>query len=558
MRTWFHTHRKITAAACALLFVGLVVPITSGIAHLSPPPDAAHRLVDWAIRGLLAVLLYFFILFVWAFIERVSSGDRVYRLWLWVTVAYLAVNGVLLALIWPGYWVWDEYVLLHAVQTFGLPAWQGIFTTIFYALCLNVIPTGVGIVIIQNVFAAIVVGYVVAQTSTFLRHKRLALLLIVPFLFVPVLLNNMYPLRLTVYSYIEVLFIFRLLLIAKRPSVVTSRYREVIVLSTLVTLLAFWRTEGIYYLILIPILMVVLGFFRVPGQRVVSTVAALACGLIVVTGFGLVNSTADPRYQLTASINPLSVMLQQPLQGEHLQENLAVLNTVINLDMVKAMPDAYGIPSFWADNGAVIRDGFREHLTEYNIAFASIVLDNPGPFLAARFETFWSTNSLSGPAPHVHGGGTFVGVTSPEVAAAIAAFEKQNVAASPLNSDLRRSVIQSFLMLDDTQAVLPLGKAVWTIIPVTVLLVAGLGLAFFRRKILFGAVIVLVLLRVAGVFVSAPANFFMYYLPVFMSGWFLLFHFGIRWLDDSRSFQKATSWVTGRRKSTVAPFVEPG
>jgi len=190
--------------------------------------------------------------------------------------------------------------------------------------------------------------------------------LLLPFLTLPVLLFDQYPLRVTIHVYIELAVVFRILIIRVRPELVADRYREFVFLSTAITLLAFWRTECVFYLLLIPMLAVVLRIFRrsetgVRRRTIVVAVGAVAAVVVVNIGAAAVLSNA--KYTVTAVVNPLSVMLQKPLSGPHLEENLAAIDRAIDLDLVREMPSAYNIPSYWTDR--LLRPDYKAHMSGF-------------------------------------------------------------------------------------------------------------------------------------------------------------------------------------------------
>lgn len=541
-------HKALVALGATTLHAVFLMPINKAI-YFNLPFDAEYKVISFAIlQVIFAFLLFCLIYYILKFSERLRSGDALYRRWLIVALVYLAINGVVLALIWPGFWVWSEYHILDGVKVGELPAWQGFFTSVYYVLCLFLIPTGVGIVLVQAVLASAIVGYIVAQTAEMLVHKRLAALILIPLLSAPVLLNNLYPLRLTTYSYLEMLVLFRLILIAKGRTKSSNRYIEFVALSAAVMLLAIWRSEGFYYLILIPILFIAFKLFRIPGQRVQSFVAATACILILAAGYSTSKAATDPKYEITATLNPLSVMLQEPLHGDNLQKNLEAIDRVVDLQIVREMPSAYEIPSFWS---GALRPGFEPHLGGYNRAFLDIAINNPVAFLEARISTFLAANALADRFPQIYGAYAYLGEPAPEISKSIAGFDEGNYLSDPLNAELRNRTVQSLLMVDSQGKPSALGKVTWTIIPVGLLLLLALGIAAFRRKWLPVGLILLVIARPVLVFLTAPALYFMYYLPVYMSGWMLLMYFGAITIDRNYDRIESVLGVNKRRRAKL-------
>ena len=493
----------------------------------SPNTGPALRIAIWlGVRVLFLALFALAAYYASRFAVRLREGDPVYRRWLIVAVCFIVVNLTVLLLTWPGYWVYDEYGVLADVQKNWLPTWQHIFSSIFYALGLTLIPIPSGILITQIVLGSFVAGYVVARSWSLFSRPRLAYLLVIPFLYFPVLLFEQYPLRVTMFAYLELVVLFRILVVHLRPELVTNRYREFFLLASALSVAAFWRTEAIFSLVFIPILAISLRIFRpreagAGVRRVAATVAATA---LVLTGVGGVSVlTSNAKYPVTAVVNPLSMMLQQPLGGAHLKDNLAAINTVVDVELVRSMPSPNDIPSFWTDHP--LREDYREHMAEFERGYASLVLENPGAFLHARMTTFLATNSMGDVAPEGVQGYAFLATKGKEF---LGPFYERNPSAVPLNAELRETTVRTLLVIPSGTDITPLTTAVWNVIPALVLLLVAFGTAIARRRWVPALVFGLMLLRAAITFVTAPADYFMYYFSVFLVGWVLVGFFALR------------------------------
>lgn len=495
----------------------------------SPSPELIRfaRVIIWTgIRVLFLLLLVVAVYYARRFFARVRSGDPVYRRWLVVALALVGVNGVVLLLMWPGFWVYDEFYVLTDVQQNWLGTWQHIFTGVYFGVALSLIPTPAGIVIVQFVFGSFVAGYIVARSWALVPRRALAYLLVVPFLFLPILLFNQYPIRVTMMAYIELAVLFRVLVIHLRRELVTDRYREFFFLTTAITVAALWRSEAALLFVLIPVLAISLRIFRPreAGVRTRKAVAALVATGLVFTGLaGVSTATASPRYVVTAVYNPLSVMLQGELGGPNLERNLEAIDRVLDLDIVKRDPNIYNIPTFFT--AKVLRDDYRAHLTAFELAYASLVAENPGPFLEARVRTFLATNAIGDVPVSRTLGGDFL--TSGMAADYVDEFEARNPSAAPISDEVRLATIRTLLTVSDDAQFTPLTTVVWNAIPALVLILLSLVVALFRRRWMFATVFALLISQAAITFVTAPANFFMYYWAIYLAGWVLCAFFAI-------------------------------
>jgi hypothetical protein len=433
----------------------------------------------------------------------------------------------LFVLIYPGYWVWDELYVLRNAQVYSMEAWQNIFTNIYHTFSLYIIPSGVGIVIIQLLIASLSIGFVLAKVQQITKKRWPAIVIGLSFLFIPVLLNNLYPLRLTLYSYIELLVLLQVLLLFIGKSTILHPYRFLFWMSSFLVLLSFWRTEGLLFLLLIPVLYVKLGILKKPIRFNYRAFAiAIYIFLIIGLSWAATRFTADPKYQLTATINPLSVLLQYDLKGPNIENDLKAIDKVIDLELLRDNPSYTEIGALWIKGP---RPDFESHMDDYSKAYLSIVLNNLDIFLKTRLQTFSATNSLeSSSPPHIGLGTRFTVKDNPEFTYAFNFFYENSRFSNMLNENVKLSTTKTLLFIgEDNKLVQPFAAVVWTVIP-TLLAMAVLTVISIWKKRYAWFLIFSILFAQAGlIFLTAPANFFMYYVPIYISGNFFVLMFTI-------------------------------
>ena len=126
-----------------------------------------------------------------------------------------------------------------------------------------------------------IVSYILYNFSKIFKESKMVYFLYIPFLLLPVLDHNLYPLRLTLYSYIEAFLICQLIFIKKLGK---NNKANLLVLSVLLILLCSWRTEGMVYLILVPILFLILLKKELPDIkiRVMYTILTIAISFMLI------------------------------------------------------------------------------------------------------------------------------------------------------------------------------------------------------------------------------------------------------------------------------------
>lgn len=496
------------------------------------PPVGPGKIAMWlAVRVLAGLVLYAAVFYALRFWERLRAGEPVCRRWLWIAIGVFVVNTVVLLLVWPGFWTNDSYFVMAKAQQNWISTWQNVFTAIYFPVSMVLVPSVIGPVIVQVMFGSIVAGYVVARTVDTLRRPWLGYALLLPFLTLPVLLFDQYPLRSTIHAYVELAVVFRILIVRVRPELVVNRYREFVFLSTAIAVLAFWRTECILYLLLIPMLAVTLRIFRrsdVDARRGRAVVAVGLVAAVVVVNVGIAGVLSNAKYTVTAVLNPLSVMLQEPLGGADLKANLAAIDRVIDLDLVREMPSVYDIPSYWTDR--LMRPDYKAHMSEFQRAYVSLVAQNPGAFLEARVRTFLVTNSL-GDFPRRYARGLEVINVGQSLDETRAAFEQRNPSLVPFDRDFQEQAIRAFLLLDAHDDDLPFGALVWNAIPALALMLVFFVASIVRRRWVYAGVLAILLTRAGIVFATAPARYFMYYFFAYLVGGVVILCLGVRGLD---------------------------
>lgn len=531
-----------------IVFYVVVLPFNEHIGFVQPYVDHPAMSVALALKILgfpIYLALFYFKL---SFIERLLARDVFYRSWLKISLIYLLIMGVFLILLYPGHWVGDEFHILEAVRQYSLYSWQSYITNIYYTYCLYLFPSGVGIILVQLGVLSFIVGYIITL-SRGLFTKNIHYYLLVPFLFFPVILNSFYPLRLTIFSYLLLLlfslliFLHAKILIPKSPKVLFLQA------SAIIAILCFWRSEGIIYILFLPLFAYQLGFLNKKSLKNKSTYFTIAGALCFMSlAFFITKATTSDKYQITATLNPLSTMIQHKLQGKNISTDLSAINKVIDLSIVKKYPSYDEIPSFWLGG---IRNDYYVNLKGYNGHVYDIFLNNLDLFLENRIQVFLRTNSF-GITPPL-GPSQFFN-TDPSAIQVVQRFYQTNILSHPINLRIKLAVTKLLLVVDSQFHTGPLTRLVWTIIPTTLALIIILVGSLIRRQWLLAFLCGLLLLHVVLIFLTAPASYFMYYFPIYLVGNFLMALLLLKYLERSETILRIKNNILNLLK-TKRPLV---
>ena len=382
-----HRVRPFAGVALAIWLFSLVQGAASGIASSMNPAYLLYQFV-------LLILLLGVSRYIGTLIRswKYSTNGKWAALY---SAVYFLVLGGILFLVWPGVWRWDElYTLVYAKQ-FELNYWQGFWSSIQYTFSYLVFPSGGGIVLVQAFIVSLIVGYIVGDIRNRFHLGRLAWLLLVPFLFPTVLDHNLYPIRLVLYAYLEFLFVYRVFcVISDRKFCLTDG----IFFSAAVAVLSSWRSEGVYYCILAPLV-----FFLFLRKFISKRTLFLLCGsclaLSLFFSFVQTVNVAKVRdYQATAFILPI-VPLVQAASADDDAEALAMIDPVFNVDFIRSNIDSGkdGETLFWETtgraDGLVRPSSSAEDYPVFLHGYARLILHHPKTFISERWSTFLKTRT---------------------------------------------------------------------------------------------------------------------------------------------------------------------
>jgi len=491
-----------------------------------------YRLSDFssasqAAKSLLAIgskiAFFFVLLFLWhGLFYFVKKADRNFVKY---TLMYLALMSVLLLLTYPGIFRMDEFGILFEAQNIFPVFWQNYITSVFYIFALMLFPFPAGVVLTQSICISLIVGYLIAKLKKEgIVRGRWVYGLYLPFLLFPVLDSNLYPMRMSLYAFLELLFLTQMALLGIRKIPVSSRKN--FPLALLAALLICWRSEAIYYLIAIPVCFVVLLYRKTDKEikfRFILYTVVISFALMVPQKLGdkLLNGN---QYDLTSVVLPAAPLISacrgeadtaaDPDRKAELEQSLAILDQVVNVDLiVKGYAQGRtGISMFWSESDFQ-RSYSDKQFAQFKREYYKLILRYPDVFIGERWETFLQSEELLENTTVIFDG---TGVPNHERFASL-------FANRPLNQELRKKVIsvlelRSFV---DYNVKLPGYHMLYhAMIPLCLMLVL-LVVLLIKRKWGYALLLASHLCKVPLIFLTAPSRLFMYYYPVYLVGAFV-------------------------------------
>lgn len=483
--------------------------------------EYTQKKLYWIIKLIAVITMFFFWQSVCKIYIKLKNKDYNTQLFIKNFCIYFIPMIIFLILTWPGIWRCDEFNVLDIVCNMKLMYWQHWLTDAYYIFCLCIIGFPVGIVIIQILIISLIVSFIVTNVHNNLSSDY-AWILYVPLFFPTVISNNLYPLRLPLYSFIELLFLF--LIINYYICRKAIKVRESLILGTLIPILAAWRSEAIFYLILAPI-----AIFTILKKQIklqwFSIILVLSISLYSGINYVQNRSGYSVSYSLSAISYQLGEILKTDFKSNSKEKDLEIINKVFPVDEYLKSGNTGGgfiIAYVLNNNSESVDKDFKYNVEQLKKVYVKLVIYNFPEYVKSSAKAFLITSGFSKDY-------------NSSVADSSSAFDdgyiytvntiKQNSNNSyyismPINNGLRTWVIRLLecRYANNYYKTNFLFHFFYNVVPsiIAILIIFVIGL--LRKNKLVGFLGLLILIRPGLIFATAPALFFMYYLPTYICG----------------------------------------
>ncbi len=471
----------------------------------------------WNIQGLGNIvrmiafkgLFLFLLLLIWHLIFHIIKQIREHKAdktWISCSVGYFAILLTLTLLTWPGLWEWDEFYIVEAAQRLHIHVWQSMMSGIIYIMSLMLIPFPAGIVIVQIILVSVITGYVLSFLFKELECNLPGkIILWLPFLLIPVLYHAMAPIRLGLYSFLELLFLIELYKLYKHSSWTVP---ETLINVFLVSVIATWRTEAIYYIVIAPILVWL--FMKKESARrktaIVFSIVMLTIFQYGIQSFGYHKTTNDD-YELTAYVNSLQELVGYASSDRYpspvITDSIDKIDRVFDTDILianynKGLP---GIDAFWNDD--VVKPHGSAALKDMKKAYIDLIKEYPLVFLRERSRMYLDSNALLHPSIDLFSNDEDIVVN----------FRTYPL-TQPINQVIRYNVV-NFMEQDSNPRI---HNIIFNSIFFQAVILLSITASVIKRKWGIAGILLLSFMRIPLIFITAPDRYFMYYFPNYLVG----------------------------------------
>ncbi len=483
--------------------------------------------------GLFYVCLLLFVLFTYGFyfvaeqvLIRLIRKDEVFLSYFKYFLGYFVFMGVFFLLTWPGIFKGDEFYTVRAALDFQLSGAQSGLTSLLYIVALLFFPSMASIVFVQLLLICAIFALVFHDLMTRF-HTKAKVLLILPFILLPVIDANLFTLRATLVGWLFLLLLDRIFVLDR-----TADGLNKVVIAALCGLICAWRSEFIYLILLVPVC--ILWLKKATWKKAaLLLLAAVLCWQI----FNVPNKVAlagQNKYPISLVLNPLANMFteEEKIHGPSVYEDVLTIGELVDVKRLRLDATAGNISQYW-----IIPDVLpKEQLSRFMKASLRLIIYNPGLYLKYRVKTFMLTNGYQDGVVNHPGG------EDPDAILNLNYYDTDYrgyfaFMDPPLGQSLREKTI-SFLACrtyrKDGVTNRPWLKLFYNVIPPLCLLVVSLFYQIIKRRRKESLLIALTLLQFPLVFLTAPAMFFMYYFCLYLCGWVLVIYTLVCLNEDAR------------------------
>lgn len=475
------------------------------------------------IKPIAIITIFIFWWGLFKIIKAATSGNVFAKKFILHFFIYLSIMLFFLILVWPGIWRSDEPNLLMTDVNLMFNRWHHWLTDAYFiwALCILGFPTG--IIIVQNIFISAIFAYIVSKCET-LFNSRLAWLLYIPYLFPSIIDSNLYPLRASVITHLEALFVMVIFFyFISKEKIKTYMY---LYAGIIISVLATWRSEGIYYIALAPVLLLVL----LSKQLDLKKVAAMWLSIVLcVFGINAVqkrNNPLHPVYQLSMLIGHLSALVNDEATAITVEEQEIiddVFPPACNKDYLGEFVRVVG------DENVKKDATFDKKVSRLQKLYIKLILRNPKTFFKDCWQLFKKTSIIT------HDVDVLCANTSAafdpgyaDIFGTIMSNPHGNYYFHlPWSVEVRKKVV-SFLEcrhFDNYHEAYNSHLIFYNVLPSALILSICMLIGMIKRKKEMFFISAFLLIRFGIVFVSAPVWFVMYYFPTLLSSYVMLIAF---------------------------------
>ncbi|WP_090166923.1 hypothetical protein [Pseudobutyrivibrio sp. 49] len=434
---------------------------------------------------------------------------------------YFAINVCILLLVWPGIFKGDEFYMIPKLMNMDIVWAQSWITSVFYICALMILPYLFSITLLQIFIIGEIASYIFIYIYQNLTKKWLSYFILAPFLLFPVLDNNQFTLRTSLMAWVLCFMVIYTSKNIKEGNFFSAKVQMLLV--GLSVLLMTWKMEyGFIVAVLVVVDLVALVMKKIDKRVFISFVTTMIV-VYVVLSIPVRMGNSHNNYKLTSMFTGLSAVLYENyddiLGNEAIREDFEKLDSITPVEDILQSTCLINLPgSYWR-----LPSISNEDQMAWLKSAVKICMAYPYTFWGNRYYIFKYTNGMIANVINHTGSESsklvleLEYITNEEVAHFFT--EHFNLSEPLLNRDVRTKVISILACRNNenySETNVLYGILYNTLIPAVLLLLLFAWDVWKKnyKEIIIG----IVLLSIVIInFILAPAYFWMYYMPFYLS-----------------------------------------
>lgn len=536
MKKYWHESKKAWVIAITQWFITTIMQVDR--AFFTYDHETKKYIV---IKALYLVFLVIFWGFVLSVRKKLKERDPYYKRAVQIFCVYFTLMMVLLLIVWPGTWSWDDLGTLSDIQWYNsFQPWQHIITGIYQDVMLQIFPFPGGIILLQNVIISICVAFSVTKLEQeyaigMLKNTFLDILLkLIPFLLPPVLMYQFSGYRMGMYVYLELVMLVILLCSHRERG--AWGWKHIILFCFLTMIVSTWRTESMVY---IPCICILLCFFDKKVLPVSKKITSIVLVLLFFIGMNQWQNheLKNNNYEIISLMRPC-VELVRVADHKTDSEELAAIDKVTDLKVIYDNPSKSGESIYWGTKCVRNRndnpddDYTDKDYKNYLKAFIKLSLKYPRVVIAERLNLFIRGSGITGQSYTNVVNAAQLFEENNGNSAANAILSRKLIANTPVFKYIRRASIYALGIQKNGIAIGWLQRIIWNaIIPILILACVWIK-TLLQKNWQSWFICSVVLVRVPIVVLTQPSDWFMYLLSFYFLGYVVFVY--VLWIYFSK------------------------
>lgn len=265
-------------------------------------------------------------------------------------------------------------------------------TSEVYIISFFFLPIPIAPSLVKILFDSLIVGYIIYRAKNY-YNSAITYILYLPFFTKPVIENSMLIHRMQWYGMLYVFVCVKLFFDYKEKKCID--YRQVAILSALISVLTIWRREGLYLFVSGAILLCVIYHKKLNWKKVCVIFFAIECLVALPLRLVEKGNMSDAN---TAFYTIAVHMLGENIDRELYRDEIEAIDQVLSVEIIDKFNSDFGMASYddtywgWKDyqdnKYYAVRDYTQEENDALRQAVIKIVIREPLAFIKTRVKAW--------------------------------------------------------------------------------------------------------------------------------------------------------------------------